>query len=153
MVYRKLKLLLSNIYRFHSCFLPTFIENQFFFLFYMKIIWLSRLFFIFLYIIFSGGANSFIAPPCKKIAKYLKWRKMNFLLSFLSDRTKILLWLKKLQRCNSDLQEMNLRNDFVYYLLTCVKNADLRPPFNELPPIVPLQNLKSLLVSSCWVFW
>lgn len=54
--------------------------------------------------------------------------------SFFLDRAKILSWIKKLQKCNSNMEEMNLRNHFMYYLLTCVKNNELRPPFNDLPP-------------------
>lgn len=56
-------------------------------------------------------------------------------------------WIKKLQLCNNNYEEMVLRNSFLYYLLTCVKNAELRPPFNEPAPCETLARLQSLLVN------
>ncbi|KAL0279517.1 UNVERIFIED_CONTAM: hypothetical protein PYX00_001057 [Menopon gallinae] len=64
-----------------------------------------------------------------------------------NDRTKILMWIKKLQICNNNMEEMYLRNDFMQFLWTCVKNSELRPPFDELPPFDQIQKLKHLLPS------
>lgn len=57
------------------------------------------------------------------------------------------MWIKKLQICNNNLEEMYLRNDFMQFLWICVKNCELRPPFDELPPFDQIQKLKHLLVS------
>ncbi|KAK6624252.1 hypothetical protein RUM44_011111 [Polyplax serrata] len=65
-----------------------------------------------------------------------------------SDRNKIILWLKKLNQCppKSEYSDIVLRNEFLYCLLTCVKNGELRPPFNEVPPTEPIGKLRHLLV-------
>lgn len=68
--------------------------------------------------------------------------------SFDLDRNKIILWLKKLNQCppKSEYSDIVLRNEFLYCLLTCVKNGELRPPFNEVPPTEPIGKLRHLLV-------
>lgn len=43
---------------------------------------------------------------------------------------------------------MKLRNDFMFNLVMAVQDGELRPPFNQNPPSVPLMNLKYLLASS-----
>lgn len=65
----------------------------------------------------------------------------------ISDRNKIVLWIKKLRQCNASHEEMLLRNEFMYYLLTCVKNGELRPPFTEVPPTEAITKLRHLLVN------
>lgn len=62
-----------------------------------------------------------------------------------NQRSLILMWIKKLQNLNSNIDEMYLRNDFMYFLLTCVKNNNLVVPFNEPPPSGNLTRFKHLL--------
>ncbi|KAF5283480.1 hypothetical protein FQR65_LT13868 [Abscondita terminalis] len=66
-------------------------------------------------------------------------------LAALDDRQKAVRWMKKLARCNRTINEMKLRNDFIYYLVLNVQKGELRPPFNENPPPGPLPSLAHLL--------
>lgn len=54
--------------------------------------------------------------------------------------------MRKLATCNRSIDEMKLRNDFMYYLVLNVQNGELRPPFNENPPTGPLPDIAQLLV-------
>ncbi|XP_067005638.2 uncharacterized protein [Anabrus simplex] len=56
-----------------------------------------------------------------------------------TDRTCVMKWLNKLSNCNRSIDEMRLRNDFMYYLVLNVQNGELRPPFNSNPPAGKLQ--------------
>lgn len=56
--------------------------------------------------------------------------------------------MRKLATCNKSIDEMRLRNDFMYYLVLNVQNCELRAPFNENPPSGPLPDLAQLLVST-----
>ncbi|KAF5293495.1 hypothetical protein FQA39_LY02980 [Lamprigera yunnana] len=66
-------------------------------------------------------------------------------LTSVDDRQKVIRWMKKLSNCNRTINEMKLRNDFMYYLLLHVQNGELHPPFNENPPSGPLPALAHLL--------
>lgn len=48
--------------------------------------------------------------------------------------------------CTRSIEEMKLRNDFMYYLVLNVQNGELRPPFNENPPPGALPAIAHLLV-------
>lgn len=54
--------------------------------------------------------------------------------------------MKKLTTCNRSLEEMKLRNDFMYYLVVNIQQGELHPPFTENPPASPLPNIAHLLV-------
>lgn len=53
--------------------------------------------------------------------------------------------MRKLTTCNRSIEEMKLRNDFMYYLVMNVQNGELRPPFTENPPAGPLPGIAHLL--------
>lgn len=53
--------------------------------------------------------------------------------------------MRKLTTCNRSIEEMKLRNDFMYYLVMNVQNGELRPPFTENPPPGPLPSIAHLL--------
>ncbi|KAJ8933848.1 hypothetical protein NQ314_013770 [Rhamnusium bicolor] len=64
------------------------------------------------------------------------------------DRQKAVKWMKKLTTCNRSIEEMKLRNDFMYYLVVNIQQGELHPPFTENPPTSPLPNIANLLVSA-----
>ncbi|KAJ8949074.1 hypothetical protein NQ318_016977 [Aromia moschata] len=61
------------------------------------------------------------------------------------DRQKAVKWMKKLTTCNRTIEEMRLRNDFMYYLVVNIQQGELRPPFTDNPPTCPLPNIANLL--------
>ncbi|EFA08209.1 uncharacterized protein LOC103313929 [Tribolium castaneum] len=61
------------------------------------------------------------------------------------DKTRATRWMKKLSTCNRTLNEIKLRNDFMYYLIVNIQNGELQPPFNENPPQKPLPSIAHLL--------
>lgn len=63
------------------------------------------------------------------------------------DKNRSLRWMKKLSTCNRTINEMNLRNDFMYYLIVNMQNGELQPPFNENPPQKPLPSIAHFLVN------
>uniref|UniRef100_T1I6C6 DUF4485 domain-containing protein n=1 Tax=Rhodnius prolixus TaxID=13249 RepID=T1I6C6_RHOPR len=63
------------------------------------------------------------------------------------DRVKAQRWLRKLSLCNRSLQEMKLRNDFMYHLVLNIQSGELQPPFSQNPPAGPLPTIAQLLVS------
>lgn len=71
---------------------------------------------------------------------------INRISAYLSDRQKAVRWMRKLATCNKSIEEMKLRNDFMYYLVLNVQNGELRPPFDEYPPSGPLPDIAQLLV-------
>lgn len=56
-------------------------------------------------------------------------------------------WMRKLSTCNKSIDEMKLRNDFLYYLVLNAQEGELKAPFNETPPNGPLLELARMLVS------
>lgn len=64
----------------------------------------------------------------------------------LSEREKAVRWMRKLSTCNRSVDEMKLRNDFIYYLVLNAQEGELKPPFNEMPPSGPLLDLAKMLV-------
>ncbi|XP_069697405.1 uncharacterized protein [Periplaneta americana] len=58
-----------------------------------------------------------------------------------NDRPRVISWMRKLAACNRSIDEMRLRNDFMYYLVLNVQKGELKPPFTESPPIGPLPNI------------
>lgn len=54
--------------------------------------------------------------------------------------------MRKLSTCNKSIDEMKLRNDFLYYLVLNAQEGELKAPFNEAPPAAPLLDLANLLV-------
>lgn len=56
--------------------------------------------------------------------------------------------MKKLTTCNRTMEEMKLRNDFMYYLVINVQQGELQPPFTDNPPTSPLPHIANLLVSA-----
>lgn len=73
-------------------------------------------------------------------------KTMLTLLTSLSDRQKAVRWMRKLTTCNRCIEEMKLRNDFMYYLVLNVQNGELRPPFTDNPPHGALPAIAHLLV-------
>ena len=63
------------------------------------------------------------------------------------DKTRATRWMKKLSGCNRTVNEIRLRNDFMYYLIVNIQNGELQPPFNESPPHKPLPAIAHRLVS------
>ncbi|KAJ8978255.1 hypothetical protein NQ317_012612 [Molorchus minor] len=61
------------------------------------------------------------------------------------DRQKAVKWMKKLISCNKSLEEMRLRNDFMYYLVVNIQQGELHHPFTENPPTCALPNIANLL--------
>ncbi|CAH1116287.1 unnamed protein product [Phaedon cochleariae] len=61
------------------------------------------------------------------------------------DRQKAVKWMKKLATCNRSIEEMKLRNDFMYYLVVNIQQGELQPPFTDNPPTSPLPNIANLL--------
>lgn len=64
-----------------------------------------------------------------------------------SEREKAVRWMRKLSTCNKSIDEMKLRNDFIYYLVLNAQEGELKAPFNEMPPAGPLLELAKMLVS------
>ncbi|KAL3273079.1 hypothetical protein HHI36_014534 [Cryptolaemus montrouzieri] len=61
------------------------------------------------------------------------------------DRHKAVRWMRKLAQCNRSLEEMKLRNDFMYYLVINIQSGELQPPFVDNPPQAPLPTIAHLL--------
>ncbi|XP_076256799.1 uncharacterized protein LOC143194095 isoform X2 [Rhynchophorus ferrugineus] len=61
------------------------------------------------------------------------------------DKHKAIRWMKKLATCNKSIEEMKLRNDFMYYLVVNIQQGELQPPFTEPPPTSPLPDIAHLL--------
>lgn len=53
--------------------------------------------------------------------------------------------MQKLKQQARTFEEARLRNDFLFYLMTALEHASLDSPFDELPPDVPLLEMKQLL--------
>lgn len=70
-----------------------------------------------------------------------------YLTSDFSDRQKAVKWMKKLTNCNRSIEEMKLRNDFMYYLVVNIQQGQLQAPFTENPPPSALPSIAHLLVS------
>lgn len=68
------------------------------------------------------------------------------------DKNRSIRWMKKLSTCNRTINEMSLRNDFMYYLIVNMQNGELQPPFNENPPQKPLPSIAHFLVTIL-LFW
>ncbi|XP_026814426.1 uncharacterized protein LOC113554674 [Rhopalosiphum maidis] len=64
------------------------------------------------------------------------------------DKHNVNRWVHKLLASNKTIAEMKLRNDFMFHLVTAVQEGELRPPFNQYPPSLPLNNLTYLLTGS-----
>nr|CAD7576157.1 unnamed protein product [Timema californicum] len=47
-------------------------------------------------------------------------------------------WIEKLKGCSYSTEEMRLRNDFMFYLVTNLQSGELRSPFRKAPPKGPL---------------
>ncbi|XP_014255037.1 uncharacterized protein LOC106669808 [Cimex lectularius] len=60
-------------------------------------------------------------------------------------RQKAMGWLKKLVHSNRTIDEMKLRNDFLYHLVLNINNGKLEPPFDKNPPSGPLTAIAQLL--------
>uniref|UniRef100_A0A8D9BT53 DUF4485 domain-containing protein n=1 Tax=Cacopsylla melanoneura TaxID=428564 RepID=A0A8D9BT53_9HEMI len=64
----------------------------------------------------------------------------------MSDRQKASKWMRKLLSCAQTIEEMKLRNDFMYYLVLNLQAGELQAPFTlSPPPPGPLGSLLSLL--------
>ncbi|XP_019867039.1 uncharacterized protein LOC109596028 [Aethina tumida] len=61
------------------------------------------------------------------------------------DRQKVVRWMRKLASSNRTVQEMKLRNDFMYYLISNIQRGFLEAPFTDHPPTSPLPNISNLL--------
>ncbi|XP_024945022.1 uncharacterized protein LOC107271944 [Cephus cinctus] len=61
------------------------------------------------------------------------------------DRQTAVRWLRFLKNCAKSIDEMRLRNDFMYYLVLNVQEGVLKAPFNKPPPNAPLMSIASLL--------
>ncbi|XP_063706748.1 uncharacterized protein LOC134835735 [Culicoides brevitarsis] len=54
-------------------------------------------------------------------------------------------WMQKLKMQARSFEEARLRNDFLFYLMSALENASLDSPFDQMPPDVPLLEMKELL--------
>nr|CAH7752652.1 unnamed protein product [Callosobruchus chinensis] len=61
------------------------------------------------------------------------------------DRQRAVKWMKKLTTCNRSIEDMQLRNDFMYYLVINIQQGELQPPFTENPPTAQLPSIAHLL--------
>lgn len=55
-------------------------------------------------------------------------------------------WLQKLKTPAKTFEETRLRNDFLFYLMSALEHVSLDSPFDDMPPDVPIIEMKSLLV-------
>ncbi|KAI5746845.1 uncharacterized protein LOC103509149 [Diaphorina citri] len=64
----------------------------------------------------------------------------------MTDRQKASKWMRKLLSCAHTMDEMKLRNDFMYYLVLNLQAGELQAPFTLCPPPPgPLSSLLALL--------
>nr|CAD7399293.1 unnamed protein product [Timema cristinae] len=54
------------------------------------------------------------------------------------ERHLVYQWIEKLKGCSYSTDEMRLRNDFMFYLVTNLQSGELRSPFRRAPPKGPL---------------
>ncbi|CAG2061716.1 unnamed protein product [Timema podura] len=54
------------------------------------------------------------------------------------ERHLVYQWVEKLKGCSYSTDEMRLRNDFMFYLVTNLQSGELRSPFRRVPPKGPL---------------
>ncbi|XP_049835261.1 uncharacterized protein LOC126278990 [Schistocerca gregaria] len=63
----------------------------------------------------------------------------------LADRKLALQWLHKLSSCNKTLEDLKLRNEFMYHMVSGLRAGELCPPFDSPPPDVPLTCMAHML--------
>ncbi|KAF7393256.1 hypothetical protein HZH66_009089 [Vespula vulgaris] len=63
----------------------------------------------------------------------------------IQDRQTAVRWLRFLKNCAKSMNEMKLRNDFMYFLVLNVQEGELKEPFNKPPPNQPLLTMTNLL--------
>ncbi|KAI4498217.1 hypothetical protein M0802_006703 [Mischocyttarus mexicanus] len=63
----------------------------------------------------------------------------------IQDRQTVVRWLRFLKNCTKSIDEMKLRNDFMYYLVLNVQEGELKTPFNKPPPNQSLITMKNML--------
>ncbi|KAJ9595020.1 hypothetical protein L9F63_013686 [Diploptera punctata] len=63
------------------------------------------------------------------------------------DRTRIKLWLKKLNKMEGGPEELTIRNDYMWFLVLMLQNQHITMPFDELPPAGMLRPLQRILPS------
>ncbi|KAJ9593783.1 hypothetical protein L9F63_027574 [Diploptera punctata] len=64
------------------------------------------------------------------------------------DRKKVVCWMNKLDSCNHSIDEMRIRNGFMYSLTENVQKGKLKPPFTEDPPQEPLSDMDQQIVQT-----
>ena len=63
----------------------------------------------------------------------------------MQDRKLALQWLHKLSTCNKTLEDLKLRNEFMYHLVSGLRAGELCPPFDAPPPDVGLSCIAHML--------
>ncbi|XP_049940775.1 uncharacterized protein LOC126416937 [Schistocerca serialis cubense] len=61
------------------------------------------------------------------------------------SRPLALQWLHKLSSCNKTLEDLKLRNEFMYHMVNGLRAGELCPPFDSPPPDVPLTCMAHML--------
>ncbi|XP_069696789.1 uncharacterized protein [Periplaneta americana] len=64
------------------------------------------------------------------------------------DRTRIISWMRKLAAFHNTINEMRLRNDYMYYLVVNVQKGELKAPFNDNPPNGNLPPLEDIMAET-----
>ncbi|XP_015190987.1 PREDICTED: uncharacterized protein LOC107074251 [Polistes dominula] len=63
----------------------------------------------------------------------------------IQDRQTVVRWFRFLKNCTKSIDEMKLRNKFMYFLVLNVQDGELKTPFNKPPPNQPLLTMTNLL--------
>ncbi|KAK2582779.1 hypothetical protein KPH14_005044 [Odynerus spinipes] len=63
----------------------------------------------------------------------------------IQDRQTVVKWLRFLKNSARSVDEMRLRNDFMYFLVLNVQGGELKAPFNKPPPNKSLLSMAKLL--------
>ncbi|KAF6197336.1 hypothetical protein GE061_006712 [Apolygus lucorum] len=61
------------------------------------------------------------------------------------DKQRVFRWLRKLSQSNRNVNEMKLRNEFMFHLLQNLQAGELHPPFKDPPPAGPLPVFSQML--------
>lgn len=69
------------------------------------------------------------------------------------SRRTVEAWIQKLTTTNQSMEEVRLRNDFLFYLARNCEEGTLMPPFDQRPPAGYVLNSTHLMVNVISYFW
>lgn len=70
----------------------------------------------------------------------------------LESRRTVEAWIQKLSTTNQSMEEVRLRNDFLFYLARSCEEGTLLPPFDQRPPTGYVLNSSHLMVTvKCFI--